>query len=139
MNKIFTDSWGGKHELLGHRVEKKHLWAKAKLRCFYDLTKKEQADIDYLQTEDEKHETRFFRFSKQVYDINDFLRVQDGSGAVLSILAELAIKIRENPEDNDYIQVRWLESRVRHDQIGRYMQMDKNGDWLIPDYKRIGY
>lgn len=43
-----------------------------------DLTTKEQAEFDYLETE-QQEEGSFFRFKGNVYDLGECMRLSDGS------------------------------------------------------------
>lgn len=40
---------------------------------WHDLTPKEQAEFDYLDTEDRQDSTEFFRYRGNVYDIGEFM------------------------------------------------------------------
>jgi hypothetical protein len=50
--------------------------------CWWDLTKKEQAEFDYLDSEGRQNEAQFFRYKKWVYDLGEFVRVVPRSDLV---------------------------------------------------------
>lgn len=41
---------------------------------FWELTTKEQAEFDYLDTEDAQSSASFFRYKGNVYDLGEFMR-----------------------------------------------------------------
>jgi hypothetical protein len=50
--------------------------------CWWDLTKKEQAEFDYLDSEGRQNEAQFFRYKKWDYDLGEFVRVVPRSDLV---------------------------------------------------------
>lgn len=45
---------------------------------WHQLTDKERAEFDYLDTEDEQHSARFCRYKNWVYDLGEFTRIPRG-------------------------------------------------------------
>jgi hypothetical protein len=41
---------------------------------WYELTEKERAEFDYIETDDEQSEATFFRYKGEAYDLGEFLR-----------------------------------------------------------------
>lgn len=46
---------------------------------WHDLTAKERADFDYLDTPDRQEEAQFVRYRGNVYDTSEFMRVPTGA------------------------------------------------------------
>jgi len=47
---------------------------------WHNLTAKEQAEFDYLDTNDRRYEASFVRYRGVVYDLGEFMRVESGYG-----------------------------------------------------------
>ncbi|MCX6783336.1 MAG: hypothetical protein NTZ20_05130 [Candidatus Levybacteria bacterium] len=46
---------------------------------WHELTLKEQAEFDYLDSDDKRHETQFVRYRGWVYDTSEFMGTDSGS------------------------------------------------------------
>lgn len=46
---------------------------------WHELTAKEQAEFDYLDTEERQSDAQFIRYRKWVYDLGEFMRVPPGA------------------------------------------------------------
>ena len=46
---------------------------------WHEMTRKEQAEFDYLDTDDKRNDTRFVRYRGWVYDTSEFMRADSGS------------------------------------------------------------
>jgi hypothetical protein len=47
------------------------------LLYWYELTKKEKEYFDYLDTEEKQDSASFVRYKKQVYSIDEFMRIEN--------------------------------------------------------------
>lgn len=47
---------------------------------WYDLTKPEQVEFDYMKTDAAKEDGRFFRYKGAVYDLGEFVRIVPKGG-----------------------------------------------------------